>query len=324
MRKVFILFLLPAIFLSAEASLPLHETFNTDAWTENWTVSEGGSAQIQSEVAVEGSALQINSGSVTRSLSSERDSIWVSFHAKITETPQNDPEVSNSNTSVAFFINSNNYLVVYNSTNKFVTAVQLQTNEWTRFDLYCDYRAKQWMLTVITDAGGTTNQTEWLSFYSPGSHVESLLIANNGNNPVYFDELRVQNTEPADSIVARIDTSGNGIPDWWEKHHFGNTGVTNILDKARNGIMNLREAYIAGINPDDPDDVLRVSKADANGRNLRWDRKPGRVYDIDWAPDLTTNFLEIARGITADEFEDPETDRTSLSTGFYKIRVRKP
>ena len=328
MKNCYVLLISMVLTFSARASLPLYETFNTSESTNAWTFSEGAEAIIQSNVFFEGSALQLNSGAMARGVSNNSVSIWVRFHARITDAPKSDPEVSNSNTSVAFFINSDRKLVVYDSTNATITNIQLETNDWINFDIYCDYQANQWMMTVTTNNGtATATNTGWLALYSTGSQLESLLIANNGSSSVYFDELQINNTEPTNSVVARIDTNGNDIPDWWEKHYFGNAGVTNILDKARNGIMNLRDAYIAGIDPTNPDDALRINKMGLTGRKLGWERKPGRVYDVYYAENLITGFgsspIRTFDGEIA-EFEDDETNRIQRPSGYYKIHVRRP
>lgn len=294
------------LFLSAEASyssLPVYDTFETSEWTNVWTVT--GSAVVQS------GELKIDSGTVTREISSTESSIWISFSAKITDAPADNPVVSNGNTSVAFYVNTNRNLVVYNGQQtSVIESVTMNTNQWTRFDIYCDYSINKWTLGV-----NGTNIAHNLGFYSSGQQVESLMVANNSSSPIYFDELRVKDVEPEDAL-ALIDSNGNQIPDWWEQRYFG--GITNAVGN----IETLRKAYIAGLNPLDPEDVLRIVCENNNGRKLGWARKPGRVYDVYWTPDLTTGFGPTPYRTFASG-DDTEFEIETLE-GFYKLGVRKP
>jgi hypothetical protein len=47
------------------------------------------------------------------------------------------------------------------------------------------------------------------------------------------------------------DTDGNGLPDWWERHFFGNIGVNPNADPDGDGQTNLQE-FLAGADPTKP------------------------------------------------------------------------
>jgi hypothetical protein len=315
--KMIYLFAVMALSLSAAASqLPFSETFDTlgqgPVNTQNGWTNLSGTATIQSNVFASGSqAMQIQTGSVTHALSSSGTSVWVSFQARITAAPDIYPVVTNANASVAFFVNTNLHLVVYSNQTPIQLNIAIQTNTWTRFDVFCDYSNLKWTLSV-----NGTNAAGNLGLYSASSQIESLLIASDNPDPVYFDELAVQDTEPA---AGNTDTDGDGIPDWWEQRYFG--GITNIAANAvgSNGLTHL-QTYIAGLNPEDANDLFKITQS--TGRKFNWVRKPSRQYDIYWTTNLISSFTYIYTA-AGNEFEDTDAGRTEKPSGFYQIRVRK-
>lgn len=332
MKMFYILAFFSGLVLSASGSLPawqIKDTFNDASWTNNWTVTDGtilADLTTNLLVVTEGSALEIKSGSVSQVIGRPDKIFWISFQARIEQFPENSPAISNNNTSVAFYVNTNGNLVVYNGqTQEEPTELQpMPLNQWVRFDIYCDYHRNVWRLGVV---GSATNLTDWLDFYTAGSQVESLLIANGDTNSIYIDDFSVQNTEPSGNVIADAKPNDeNGIPFWWGKHFFNNPDVERD-GIAANG-MKRWQAYIAGLDPTDPDDVLRVSKAGLNGRRLGWNGKPGRVYDVYYAESLTSGFdTHVATFTGADyiEFQEAENEpRLENPSGFYKILVSKP
>jgi len=304
--------------LSAAASeLPFIEPFEASSVTNGalnsqngWTAS-GTTATVQTNVVQTGSqALQIQNAQITHALSNSSSSVWVRFQARITAKPAANPSVSNANTSVAFYINTNLNLVVYSNQTAVTLAKTIQTNVWTRFDIYCDYDNLKWTLSV-----NGTNVAQNLPLFSGNRQMESVLIANSSTNAVYFDELAVQETEPTGSV---IDTDGDSIPDWWEQRYFG--GITNSIATgiASNGLTYL-QSYLANLDPGNPDDKLAITMG--TGRKFNWIRKPDRQYEVYWTSNLTSGFTYI-QTVAGSEFEDTNTVRTTKESGFYQIRVR--
>lgn len=313
-----ILFLSALISLSVTASpLPFSETFDTlnqgSIDSQNEWVKLSGTADIQTNAAAGGlQSLEMRNAQITHALSNSTSSVWVRFQARITAKPEANPSFTGTNASVVFFINTNLNLVVYSNQTAVTLTHAVQTNTWTRFDIYCDYQNLKWMLSV-----NGTNVAANLPLASTNRQMESVLFSNNSTNAVYVDELAVQETEP--STAAEIDTDGDSIPDWWEQRYFG--GITNALaaGTSSNG-MTFLQAYIAGLNPENPNDTLALTRG--AGRRLNWDRKPGRQYEIYWTSNLTSGFTYI-QTVEGSEFEDTNTVRTGEAAGFYQIRVRK-
>lgn len=307
------LLILVSLVLSANASeIPFSENFDALAPgsidTKNDWVSLSGTNNIQSDVIAGGSqALEIKSGMVQHYLSntSGGTSVWVSFQARITAAPNTTPVVTNANTSVAFYVNTNLNLVVLDGTNApFELSKAMELNSWTRFDVYCDYGSQTWKLNV-----NGTNVAENLRLYSSNPQIDSLVIANESSASAYFDELVVETTD---------DTNNNGIPDWWEQRYFG--GTTNAPSGIVTNGMTCEQMYIAGLEPDVTNDALTLAQTDR--KRFNWNRKTGRRYDIYWASNLTSGFTFIQTA-TGSEFQDTATNRTERPAGFYKIKVSR-
>ena len=135
---------------------------------------------------------------------------------------------------VAFYIDTNQHLVVSSNTTPLTLSVVIPTNAWTRFDVYCDYDALTWNLSV--------NKSNVVAGLPMGSHTRQLTsvqIQNASASAVYIDDLVVVDLEP---VKDRIDIDDDMIPDWWEQKYFG--GITNAIPSAAN-----LNAYISGLEP---------------------------------------------------------------------------
>jgi hypothetical protein len=301
----------------AFASTLLNETFKDltigDLNGQNGWIVNSGTADVQdSEFFSDSIALEIKNGEVSHALSSNGTAIWLNFRARISAAPETNPTVSNSNTSAAFFINTNLNLVVYsNKTDIVLTDHQLTTNKWTRFDVYCDYEKFTWDLSV-----DGTNVVAGLPLYSTNSQIESILLANNSSNSVYIDEINVSDEEQVYAGI--LDLDNDRIPDWWEQKFFGS--ITNDFtgQQGPNG-MTRRQAYIAGLDPKDAAARFRAAKLSGQQRGLSWNARPGRTYIIEYAPDLISEFKPIqTNDWPASEFV--HNDNTDPS-GFYRLRA---
>ena len=93
-------------------------------------------------------------------------------------------------------------------------------------------------------------------------------------------------SKAAPGNIDDLDTDGDGIPDWWEIEFFGGPTSADAQSPAANQVNTLLEAYIAGLNPHDPEAMLRFNAAtmEPGGVELRWPSVSGRVYRLDRAP----------------------------------------
>ena len=70
-------------------------------------------------------------------------------------------------------------------------------------------------------------------------------------------------------ILGLADSDGDGIPDDWERQHGGNQNPERTCS---NGINKVRQAYIAGLDPNDPDStfLMSVLRSPTSGSILQW------------------------------------------------------
>ena len=144
--------LLAGLFAVANAGqLPFSETFdgltNGSLNNQNTWVVQSGTALVQTNVFQNGKAVQLNSSSVSHALVNTNSSMWLTCWAKYTGLSDQSPAVT-TNTSLAFYINTNAHLVVFSNTTPVTLSTVIPTNVWTRFDIYCDYAALTWNLSV--------------------------------------------------------------------------------------------------------------------------------------------------------------------------------
>jgi hypothetical protein len=203
--------------------------------------------------------------------------------------------------------------VVYSNTTPVELAVSIATNTWTRFDVYCDYETLTWNLSV-----NKSNVVAGLPLYSSNQQIDSVIIQNEGINPVYIDEIAVTDIEPA---ADPIDKDSDGIPDWWEQKHFGGISAANPAALASNGANNLRGAYIAGLNPTGIE-KFDVSIDRNNSGRISWSGRPGRIYSVYWASNLLSGFTTLLQSdIPANTAEFVDTIRANEPAGFYEVKV---
>ena len=307
--------------LSANASpLPFLETFEVSNGVtngaidgQNGWVSDGGSADVQSGTFHTGSqALRMQNAQVSQDLSSAGESMWLHFQTRCTGVPDANPAVP-ANTTLGFFINTNLNLVVYSNTIPVELNVPVRTNDWIRFDIYCDYTDHYWDLSM-----DGTNVAAGLPLYSTNSQlVGAMTIGNGGSSPVYIDQIDTADTEQTAGGLP--DSDGDEIPDWWEQKYFG--GVTNVIagDPSGNDGLSYLETYITGISPTmfDPFVVTVVP----GGNGLSWDPVESRLYSVYWAPSLADAF------IWQENFLYPQSEFIDLVhsndvSGFYRLKVQ--
>lgn len=316
MKRIVLLIVLMGFAGIMRASTLLTETFEGigigSVEGQNGWVIESGVGDVQTNEVFAGErALEILNGSVSHSLSNSESAMWIRFQAFVTGAPNVNPAATAGNTSVAFFVNTNLTLTVYSNTVPVELDVPVPTQVWTRFDVYCDYEAMTWNLSM----DGTT-LAAGLPLYSDSVEIEQVQISNPGAGAVYVDEFDIRNEE----LTAQApDFDSDGMPDWWEQKYFGSvTGGVADAESGNPGWTHL-QTYIAGISPlnAEPFEVTRTGL-----HSLSWDSRPARMYDVLWTTNLLSGFTPIASNlITQSEFINTSSN-TNLSSGFYRLQVR--
>ncbi len=134
-----------------------------------------------------------------------------------------------------------------------------------------------------------------------------------------------------DTIVAGADTDGDGIADAWERAQFGNlTTATASSDYDGDGMTD-REEYLAGTNPQDPNDNLRITHIERGVPPhsptymiLEWTSQPTRFYRVerraafDAASPWETLISQDLLGWDTVGFDSTGTRY------FYRIRAERP
>ena len=126
----------------------------------------------------------------------------------------------------------------------------------------------------------------------------------------------------------------NGLPIAWELQNFGHTGVDPNADPDGDGMSNMRE-YLAGTNPNDANDYLRITAIgvsfmdDGNDNDtLAWTSHPNRQYRIQQSTNLAGGAWKDA-GLLLSPDAGTNTTRTVQFTGpmprrFLRIQAVKP
>jgi hypothetical protein len=220
--------------------------------------------------------------------------------------------MTNANTSLAFYINTTGHLVVYSNTTPVELTMQLQSNVWIRFDVFCDYEKLTWNLSV-----NRTNVVAGIPLSSSNPNIESLHIQNSYDAPVYIDDIIVTDIEPTADM---IDNDGDSIPDWWEQKYFGGINAADPSGLASNGINTRLEAYIAGLNPT-LFECFEISGDFGLSRTLQWVGRPGRRYSVYSTTNLHSAFIPLQTNILWSQSGYTDLVNTNEQTMFYKIQV---
>jgi len=119
----------------------------------------------------------------------------------------------------------------------------------------------------------------------------------------------------------------NGIPIAWLAANFGTTNINANADADGDGVSNLQE-YLAGTNPNDPNDRLRITAITrgtlpSTFTTLDWTSVPTRFYAIQRRPKLESGAWEDLvvfpfAGANNAGFNDSATNE------FFRIRAFRP
>jgi hypothetical protein len=136
----------------------------------------------------------------------------------------------------------------------------------------------------------------WVSFEATGAPKVDLKTGRlSGDvysaNCGWLSLSNAQAVVQTDEIDPGADRDGNGLPDAWEISCFGHTGVDPDADADQDG-QNNRAEYLAGTNPNDPDDRLIITSytmaPDGTAGTLSWLSQPNRAYYVLKTSDLGT------------------------------------
>ena len=145
-------------------------------------------------------------------------------------------------------------------------------------------------------------------------------LASTSDTDAYFDA-DLAYTRP----VTTNDTDADDIPEAWEDQ-FGldkNDPADAALDADGDGQSNLAE-YLAGTNPRDAADVLRVSISPGGGAQvLRFTAVAGKTYIVQYKTALSDatwlKLADVAGQLTTREIEVQDNAATGQTQRFYRV-----
>ena len=309
-------FAIGCIAASVQASTVLFENFDQDNGVttgsldgqNGWSVDSGFGDVQTSVVHSGGQALEITGGSVSKGILTNGPTLWLHFQARISEAPQAVPTVDQASFLAAFYVNTNLNLVVLSNGVPMELAVQMPLNTWTRFDIYCDSFAGTWNLAM-----NSNNVASGLATLSTNS-AEQVMFANQSVESSYLDSLDFADAEQVGEMP---DTDADGVPDWWEQKLFGSVTACVAGATSGNGDLTYEETYIAVLDPFAYDPLL----VGLENAEVVWTPKPSRLHDVEWAPSLHSNFVEVASDLPWPVDSYLDAAHTNEPAGFYRVKI---
>jgi hypothetical protein len=160
----------------------------------------------------------------------------------------------------------------------------------------------------------------------PDARLVSVQVSTDGlGMSLYLVFTDLENYAAAGTLIALgtpFDADGDGLPDSWETEYFGLPSYLSPESLCSNGINTVWDAYIAGLDPTDPNDRFLVGGTMAGDLGvLSWPAVSGRVYDVWFSTNLLSGFDLIYSNLPWTQ--NSVTGAVSeVDNAYYKIDVR--
>lgn len=118
------------------------------------------------------------------------------------------------------------------------------------------------------------------------------------------------------------DSDSDGIPDAWETTYGLSVGTNDANSDADSDGFTNREEYLLGTHPKSGSSFFKASVTrTAANTTVTWNAVAGKVYVVEWSPDLTTAFTPAAT-VTASSTTGTATIPATATLGFYRVRLQ--
>lgn len=176
-----------------------------------------------------------------------------------------------------------------------------------------------WCYFGIGMAGLALASMEWNYVYDSNGRLAAVYTESDSIRYVY---------SAADNLTGFrqvMDGDGDGLPDEWEKVHFGGLDVTDgWVDSDGDGVPDYEE-WVAGTHPVDAGSFLRVTRADGgmDGNRIYWGSETARRYRLERGTNMLDNpaFLRLTEGLDATPPVNIWLDATATNSPIYFYRV---
>ena len=145
------------------------------------------------------------------------------------------------------------------------------------------------------------NQVAWGTAMVPGGLAEITIPIGLSFNTSGYVSARVKVTGGCNSasehftlsamslnyVGVEVDSDHDGLDDEWELNYFGTLAQGPLDDADGDGNSNYTE-FVAGLNPTDPAENIRINSLTKSGGNLTvtWSSLPGKSYQLRYSPNL--------------------------------------
>lgn len=174
-----------------------------------WNVTGEGTALVQSNTVFAGNqAAAITDASASHAFEDGQTNVWISYRLKV--VPGNGPENIPDDMAVVFWVNSDSYLCVYSNQTAVTLPVKV-SEDWNRFEFYCDFSSKHWNLRlnrelVVSD----------FPFYGNPDAFSLIRMDGNGAESTFMDDIQVVLENPDrdnDGYTNDEEVEGGSNPD---------------------------------------------------------------------------------------------------------------
>ncbi|HXJ55752.1 MAG TPA: M12 family metallo-peptidase, partial [Verrucomicrobiae bacterium] len=190
--------------------------------------------------------------------------------------------------------------------------------------------------TANNSSWGTVSPTN--ATYAPGTSVQVIATpanyyrferwtnsVNGTNNPLTF----VLNTNVVlQAVFAAKLTTNHPTPYWWLAS-YGYLDFENAVNATGANGFPLWQSYLAGLNPNDPNNQLKLSLSEgvSGAPNvLNWNTVTGRVYTLWFSTNLAAGFSRVpaASNLPATTRSFTQTLTPAPRAAFYRIEAIRP